>query len=58
MAAGYKKNSENGPTYNRRDREGISQLKKKVSSSKDSFLTKKVFLNSILYSLGIAEVTN
>lgn len=58
MGGNYKKSLEKSRANNRRDKEVISQLKRKVTSNKDSFLTKNIFLNSILYSLGIAEVAN
>ena len=33
-------------------------MKSKVSSTKDNFLTRKVYLNSILQSLNIGEIQN
>lgn len=44
--------------YDKKAQQELSQLKKKVTSTKDNFLNKRSFITSILYTLNIVEVQN
>lgn len=44
--------------YDKKEKESMNQLKKKVGSTRESLLTRKFFMNSILSSLNISEIYN